>query len=97
MKMGSANGRDGYKKREKPQGALQADVFEIPESVILCSSRVFLSFRGDCPSSFGIPCWTFFGSGGWRHRLVDGFAALCTQCPLWFQGTCPKWTASGRS
>ncbi len=39
------------------------------------SSRVSACFRGDCPSSFNIPCSTSFGSrGGWGHRVV-GFAA----------------------
>ncbi len=32
------------------------------------SSRFFVSFRGATPSSFDIPCSTFFGSrGGWRQ------------------------------
>ncbi len=64
------------KKRENPQRALRADVFKYLQSVILFVSCFFVPFRGDYPSAFDIPCSTFFGfRGGWRHRLVDGFAA----------------------
>jgi hypothetical protein len=66
--------RDSQKKREKTQRT--ADIFERTKPVTLIFSRFCASFRGDYPSPFDIPCSAFFGSrGGWRNRLVDGFAA----------------------